>query len=882
MPVGRSALNFLPAPAGSLEKIGRQDKFEAMFREWEKFMRGDDSVDKRLIPRDILDSWVRCRERGLDPYEIPQLKILTKEEFDVLCEKNRKLVQISKSFLTCYQDFISFTSFVVCFVDPQGFIIELRVNERFREKARRENVVVGALWTEEEAGTGAGVIVIKTEKPCCVIGPQHYLKCYHESTAYAAPIFDPDGIFLGGILLFSRRDRANNHAYGMTVAAAHLIENQLKINRSLEEAKGAFLRSEIANSYQRTVMASIPEALIAIDNQGLITLINDPAKKLLALRSKTFTGKNLRSIFGQENRQLLSLIQNNDQLTFVEVRISSGKTWNDYTLTCNPILSSAGEVIGKILILTEIKRVKKLVANMIGAQANFSFDAICGKNPKFVDTVEQAKLASLSRSNVLLLGGSGVGKDVFAQAIHNASERKNAPYIAINCCAIPRDLIASELFGHEEGAFTGSRRGGSQGKFELADGGTIFLDEIGEMPLEMQPILLRVIEDKCVIRVGGAKVRQVDVRIIAATNKDLLDEVYKGNFRRDLYYRLNVFTIRLLPLRERVDDISLLVDYFVRKYSQALGKRIDSIDSKVFDFFQRYEWPGNVRELQNVVERMMNCVQTNQLTIDLIPAEMIRQARKTKPNLEIQSALVDYFVKKHSEKLRKTDQEVLDFFHRYEWSGNVHELQSVVEGMMSRAKTDEPVSDLIPADMACQVCETKPDLEIHSARDFERQKIARLMEMNVSKGEIAKMMNINLSTLYRKLKRYNLMFRENRRSTLPENDRPANSPVVPEASWKESNPERKAELLQDYIRIVAGLSKNQVRILQSLPIKRGITELMGTLRRSSRTKFRNQVLAPLTSAGLVEMTIPHKPNSSKQQYRLTEKGQNLLGILPGM
>ena len=161
----------------------------------------------------------------------------------------------------------------------------------------------------------------------------------------------------------------------------------------------------------------------------------------------------------------------------------------------------------------------------------------------------------------------------------------------------------------------------------------------------------------------------------------------------------------------------------------------------------------------------------NHLSADLIPGEMIRQACETEPNLERQSALVDYFVKKHSENLRKridrADQEVLDFFHRCEWPGNVDELQSVVERMMSRAKTDVPVRDLIPTDMACRVCETKPDLEIHSARDFERQKIAGLMEMNVSKGEIAKMMNINLSTLYRKLKRYNLVFRKNRRSTGP-------------------------------------------------------------------------------------------------------------------
>jgi len=805
MPFGYAAFNSFAAEARTSERIGRQEKFEAISREWEKFMHGRENVDTKLIPQDILASWIRCRDRGLDPYWNPQQKILTKEEFNVLSKENSKLVQISRFFLTYYHHLVSYTSFMISFFDPQGFLIEVRIAERFREEARRENLVVGSLWDEESAGTSTIGLVIKTRKPSCVIGPQHYLKRSHASTAYAAPIFDPDGIFLGGILLLCRRDRANNHAYGMTIAAAHLIENQLKIDRSLDEAKAAFVKSEIANSYQQTVMASIPEALIAIDNNSIITLINDQAKKILALDDKTILGQDLRLVLGQENGHVTSLIDSNDHLVYVEVRISSGKTSNDYALTCNPILSSSGGVIGKILILTEIRRVKKLVASMIGAKANFSFEAICGQNVKFLSTVEQARLASQSRSNVLLLGGSGVGKDVYAQAIHNASERKNAPYIAINCCAIPRDLIASELFGHEEGAFTGSRRGGNQGKFELADGGTIFLDEIGEMPLEMQPILLRVIEDKCVIRIGGAKVRQVDVRIIAATNKDLLDEVYKGNFRKDLYYRLNVFTIHLLPLSERPDDIPLLLDYFVKKYSQSLRKRIDRIDQKVLDFFQKYEWPGNVRELQNVVERMMNCVQTNQLTADLIPIDMIRQAVETKQNLEIQSA-----------------------------------------------------------------------------RDFEKQTIAKLMEMKVPKSEISKRMNIHLSTLYRKLNRYDLASRENHSFAWAGNDCSINAIVAPEGLKNESAPERKAGPDQDHVGTMSELSDDQVHILQSLYTSRGITELMRTVRRANRTKFRNQVLAPLMNAGLVEMTIPDKPQSSKQQYRLTQKGRSLHNIFPAI
>ncbi len=675
-----STLNLLLNEGERLARIGSHAKYKSVFREWERFIQGDAKIDRTLISQDILTSWIRCREKGLDPLLEPKQKILTESEVGELRKENKQLIQVSKFFLTHYYRLVSLIPFAVSFFDPNGFLIDVRIAEDYREEAQMKNWIVGAMWDEESIGTSAVGSVLKLKRPSRVFGPQHYLKCFHETTAYAAPIFDPDGVFLGGIVLLCRYYQTNKHTHGMTIAAAHLIENQLKINQALAESKSAFIKSEIANSYQQTVMASIPEALIAIDNKGLITLINDQARKILAIDGENIVGQYLRRVLGHENRAFMSLIEGPHALVDVEVRIYDGKTGNDYTLTCNPILSSQGEAIGKILLLTGIKRVKKLVTNMIGAKANFSFDGFCGQNTRFLSTVDQARMASQSSSNVLLLGESGVGKDIYAQAIHNASERRNGPYVAINCGAIPRDLIASELFGHDEGAFTGSRRGGNQGKFELADGGTIFLDEIGETPLEMQTVLLRVIEDKCVIRIGGAKVRPVDVRIIAATNKDLLAEVYKGNFRKDLYYRLNVFTIHLLPLSERADDIPLLLDYFVKKYSKVLGKRIDRIDHRVLEFFMPYAWPGNIRELQNVVERMMNCVQTNELTADLIPPEI-----------------------------------------------------------------------------AYHEADLKTQLEIQSPRDFERQIITKMIRLKVPKTEIARRMNIDRSTLYRKLDQYNLV-----------------------------------------------------------------------------------------------------------------------------
>jgi transcriptional regulator with PAS, ATPase and Fis domain len=216
------------------------------------------------------------------------------------------------------------------------------------------------------------------------------------------------------------------------------------------------------------------------------------------------------------------------------------------------------------------------------------------------------KIASNSFSNVLIQGESGTGKELIAQAIHKCSFRSTGPFVAINCGALPRNLVESELFGYEEGAFTGAKHGGRPGKFELAHGGTIFLDEIGDMPLDIQVRLLRVLQEKKIIRVGGQQYIDIDVRVIAATNKDLSQEVRDGNFRLDLYYRLNVLPILVPSLRERKKDILLLAEFFLKKFCRQSGMNMKKFSSAVSKAFMDYEWPGNVRELENVVERAVN------------------------------------------------------------------------------------------------------------------------------------------------------------------------------------------------------------------------------------------------------------------------------------
>ena len=226
-----------------------------------------------------------------------------------------------------------------------------------------------------------------------------------------------------------------------------------------------------------------------------------------------------------------------------------------------PIVDEEGVVSSGLLILRPIKDVHKLVNRFSGAKASFRFENIITGNRTMQELIDNAKMAASNTSNVLIEGESGTGKELFAQAIHNSSQRSKEPFIAINCGAIPRDLIGSELFGYAEGAFTGARKGGNPGKFELASGGTVFLDEIGDMPLEQQAALLRVIQEKSITRIGGTQAIPVDVRIICATNKDLQTEMHHGRFRKDLYYRLNVILLRF-RLRERKEDIRLLVNHF--------------------------------------------------------------------------------------------------------------------------------------------------------------------------------------------------------------------------------------------------------------------------------------------------------------------------------
>ena len=294
-------------------------------------------------------------------------------------------------------------------------------------------------------------------------------------------------------------------------------------------------------------------------------------------------------------------------ITDTETILDTRRGYIPCHISVKPICLALGQVVGAVATLKEMKKLQRVVNQITGAEARFTFGNILGESSSLQRAVHLAQVAARNKHTVLLQGESGTGKELFAQAIHNASFA-GQPFVALNCAAIPETLIESELFGYEGGSFTGASRNGRPGKFELANDGTIFLDEIGEMPLNIQTVLLRVLQERSVVRIGGLRSIPINVRVIAATSKDLGSEVRRGNFRQDLFYRLNVFEIRIPPLRERIGDITELVDHLVASFSLRFGKSVAGVSLPVLKRLRSYSWPGNVRQLENVVERAISLV----------------------------------------------------------------------------------------------------------------------------------------------------------------------------------------------------------------------------------------------------------------------------------
>ncbi len=562
----------------------------------------------------IAESWQRCYAKRLSPYHN---KILKKHLSEEEVKEHSDLLAIAVPIMKSLYNLVKGSSFFISLANSKGIYVAIEGDTEVIDNTR---VRLGDNWTEESAGTNSIGLCLLSRKPTQVFTAEHFCKTAHEWAASSAPIFDEDDNLLGVLTMVGNYDKVHPHTLGMVVAAANAIENSLQIQKSYQKIA-------VSDAFKSAMMESISDGILALKTDRTIMHINKSARQLLNIaKPENETLSQPLFTFLGKNHFLCKSIDN----CFAS-EINSTFETGEYNANLELIYSTKNEIIGLLLVLKEMKKLKKFVNRFVGARATYTFEDLIGQSTLFLSTVRLAKIASGSISNVLLLGESGTGKELFAHAIHNASDRRNNPFLAVNCAAIPRSLIESELFGYADGAFTGAKKGGNPGKFELADGGTLFLDEIGEMPLEFQVVLLRVLQEKSITRIGGGKLIPVDVRIIAATNKKLEEEIKTGNFREDLYYRLNVLSIAIPPLRERPNDIVILTEHFLNKLNQRLNKNISQISQGALDSLVSYHWPGNARELQNILERTINTATGNIILAADLPVSFHSTAGKKEP-----------------------------------------------------------------------------------------------------------------------------------------------------------------------------------------------------------------------------------------------------------
>ncbi|HSQ87254.1 sigma-54 interaction domain-containing protein [Romboutsia sp.] len=387
---------------------------------------------------------------------------------------------------------------------------------------------------------------------------------------------------------------------------ADLISNKIKAQIKTYEL-------ELEKKKLETLVDSIDKAIVAIDVNGKIDKYNSKFEQIFNLK-QSIKNRNIFEVLKFINTPSVDNFKKEKSCSF-HYRVDGYDLKGIYNIS-KIILNN--ELKGYVIDFIDKKDAIKNY-NKMNKDYGITLDNIIGNSKVINNTKKEALMASKSTSTVLIIGESGTGKELFARSIHNHSSRCDNPFVAVNCAAIPDNLLESELFGYEEGSFTGAKKGGKLGKFELAHKGTIFLDEIGDMSLHLQAKLLRVLQEKELNKIGSKSNKLIDVRIVAATNKDLENMVNKGTFREDLYYRLNVIPINLPSLRERKEDIPLLIDFMIKEYSRKLDKNVVDIDKNVVDIMVDYNWPGNIRELQNVIEYSVNMSSNSIITVEVIP-----------------------------------------------------------------------------------------------------------------------------------------------------------------------------------------------------------------------------------------------------------------------
>ncbi|MBX3566988.1 MAG: sigma-54-dependent Fis family transcriptional regulator [Rhizobiaceae bacterium] len=577
-------------------------------------LSGDTGTAAGLVRTLIQDSWGRCATGGIDVGKSEAPLESDKSQIEQLTHANRDLLAAASRSFSALGRMLTGTGAMLVLGDREGVLIETIGDQRTIHAGMDIHLGIGGQWTEDVIGTNGIGTALRLGEPVFVHAAEHFCSGIRAWTCAGAPIRDPlDGSILGVVDLSGHPEIFRPHNIALVAAAAREIEKALaeQIGKDRIRLLEAFIAS--APGYRNR------DGLMIVDRRG-----------------RSIYHRNLPDDARRELLETSAAPTADDRLLIKLPEITAAADYQDMlppglrSCHISPLQFDDG-LRGAALVFPWRSPNRQTQGGLPATRVRSSAaeDAaagIVGESEALLEAVDIACRVGGSPevTSVLIDGETGVGKELFARLIHTASRHgPGSPFVALNCGAITRELFGSELFGHVAGAFTGAAREGKPGVFELANGGVLSLDEIGEMPLEIQPFLLRVLEDRIVHRIGDGRGRPVAVRLVASTNRDLKKEVEAGRFRRDLYYRISTVTISVPPLRERGGDVELLVDHLNRRLAGKLGVEPLEFASAAMDALMAYRWPGNVRELKNLIERLHILSRGGPVGLRDLPAEIV-------------------------------------------------------------------------------------------------------------------------------------------------------------------------------------------------------------------------------------------------------------------
>jgi PAS domain S-box-containing protein len=606
---------------------------------WVRYLTDDVIPDNATLREEVRASWQRCKAAGMDALSEEPLPLLDPKALEQRVHSHKNLLALVAPFLTTLYDTVKASGFRVDFVDPDGYILKSLSSDYLDQLNLYTNSFEGANRSEAHAGTNAVGLAIRLKTPVQISGAEHYIQQFHRWSCSAAPVLDKKGNILGVIGMSGHYEQAHKHTLALVTAMAKAIENALEVQEVHAKLK-------VSNRQLQTIFGGVSDGIVYVVD-GVIIEVNHEMCSYLGAKSTDLIGKPVVDTIHTNPglARILSAARQDHKIR--EIVLEGDGRIAKCLIDVKRTYDKGEDNIGEILIFTRVEEVQ-MMARQIVHSAHYTFADIVGSSPVLRTTLEMAQKAGMFNSRVLLEGESGTGKEILAQAIHNFSGRKYNSFVAVDCGAIPKELFESELFGYESGAFTGAKPGGKIGLLELADKGTLFLDEIGNMPMEMQKKLLRVLQEGTISRIGSTEKIDVDIRVIAATNVDLQQAVEEGQFRKDLYYRLNVFHIMVPALKERKEDIPLLARHFINKYLPS--RRNIWVEDQAMEALKNYDWPGNIRELNNVIERALIMCGGNIITVRDLPLE-IQESRNLLYDCDLKGLSLKDAMKKYLERV---------------------------------------------------------------------------------------------------------------------------------------------------------------------------------------------------------------------------------------